>query len=201
MPAAAATTTKGAATRDSIIDRAYQIVRLGGFEGLSIGTIAESVGMSKSGVFAHFGSREDMQLAVLDASAQRFTETVFVPALRERRGLTRLLAIMQRTLDWMANERGGCPMLSAAIEYDDRPGTIRDRVVQYQTRLRSELVRAIRMAIDTGELRADTDADQLAFDFFAIELAVHHDARLFGADGAMAHAGRSLSRLIDACRA
>jgi len=200
MPAAAAT-TKGAATRDSIIDRAYQIVRRDGFEGLSIGTIAESVGMSKSGVFAHFGSREDLQLAVLDASAQRFTETVFVPALRERRGLTRLLAIMQRTLDWMANERGGCPMLSAAIEYDDRPGTIRDRVVHYQTRLRSELVRAIRMAIDTNELRADTDADQLAFDFFAIELAVHHDARLFGADGAMAHAGRSLSRLIDACRA
>jgi len=199
--ATASATTKGAATRDSIIDRAYHIVRMGGFEGLSIGTIAESVGMSKSGVFAHFGSREDLQLAVLDASAQRFTETVFIPALRERRGLTRLLAIMQRTLDWMANERGGCPILSAAIEYDDRPGTIRDRVVQYQTRLRSELARAIRMAIDTGELRTDTDADQLAFDFFAIELAVHHDARLFGADGAMAHAGRSLSRLIDACRA
>jgi AcrR family transcriptional regulator len=199
--ATAAATTKGAATRDSIIDRAYQIVRLGGFEGLSIGSIAESVGMSKSGVFAHFGSREDLQLAVLDASAQRFTETVFIPALRERRGLTRLLAIMRRTLDWMSNERGGCPILSAAIEYDDRPGTIRDRVVHYQTRLRSELVRAIRMAIDTGELRSDTDADQLAFDFFAIELAVHHDARLFGAGGAMAHAERSLARLIDAFRA
>ena len=199
--AVAPATTKGAATRDSIIDRAYQIVRKDGFEGLSIGTIAESVGMSKSGVFAHFGSREDLQLAVLDASAQRFTETVFIPALRERRGLTRLLAIMRRTLDWMANERGGCPMLSAAIEYDDRPGTIRDRVVQYQTRFRNELVRAIRMAIDTGELRAGTDADQLAFDFFAIELAVHHDSRLFGGGGAMTHAERSLARLIDGCRA
>ena len=195
------TTAKGASTRESIIDRAYRIVRTDGFEGLSIGTVASSVGMSKSGVFAHFGSREDLQLAVLDASAQRFTETVFVPALRERRGLTRLLAIMRRTLAWMATEKGGCPILSAAMEYDDHPGAIRDRVIQYQTRLRSELARAVRMAVDSGELASDTDADQLAFDFFAIELAVHHDARLFGVEGAMAHAERSLGRLIGACKA
>jgi AcrR family transcriptional regulator len=199
--ATATATSKGAATRDSIIERAYQIARTDGFEGLSIGAIADSVGMSKSGVFAHFGSREDLQLAVLDASAQRFTETVFVPALRERRGLTRLLAIMRRTLAWMATEKGGCPILSAAMEYDDHPGAIRDRVIQYQTRLRSELARAIRMAVDSGELANDTDADQLAFDFFAIELAVHHDARLFGVEGAMAHAERSLGRLIGACKA
>ena len=82
----AVTASKGAVTRDSIIDRAYWIVRREGFEGLSIGTVATSVGMSKSGVFAHFGSREELQLAVLDAAAQRFTEQVFLPAIRERRG-------------------------------------------------------------------------------------------------------------------
>ena len=149
-----ATTSKGAATRDSIIERAYQIVRREGFEGLSIGTVAESVRMSKSGVFAHFGSREDLQLAVLDAAAQRFTEQVFLPALRERRGLPRLEAIGRRWMKWLRSEQGGCPMVSAAIEYDDRPGVIRDRVIFYQTRLRKELARAIGMAIETRRTAA-----------------------------------------------
>ncbi|HEV7490888.1 MAG TPA: TetR/AcrR family transcriptional regulator [Rhodanobacteraceae bacterium] len=193
-------TTKGAATRDSIIDRAYQIVRKEGFEGLSIGSIADSVGMSKSGVFAHFGSREDLQLSVLDAAAQRFTEHVFLPALRERRGLPRLEAIGRRWMKWLRNEQGGCPMISAAIEYDDRPGAIRDRVIFYQTRLRKELARAIDMAIETGELRTDTDSDQLAFEIFGVELAMHHDSRLFGFDEAIERSERALDRLVASYR-
>jgi AcrR family transcriptional regulator len=196
----AAVTSKGAATRDSIIERAYQIVRKEGFEGLSIGTIADSVGMSKSGVFAHFGSREDLQLAVLDAAAQRFTENVFLPALRERRGLPRLEAIGRRWMKWLRNEQGGCPMVSAAIEYDDRPGAIRERVIFYQTRLRKELARAIGMAIETGELRADTDSAQLAFEIFGVELAMHHDSRLFGFDEAIERSQRALERLIASYR-
>ncbi|HJT99021.1 MAG TPA: TetR/AcrR family transcriptional regulator [Rhodanobacteraceae bacterium] len=196
-----ATSSKGAATRDSIIERAYWIVRKEGFEGLSIGTIASSVGMSKSGVFAHFGSREDLQLAVLDAAAQRFAEQVFVPAIRERRGLPRLEAIGRRWMKWLRSEQGGCPMVSAAIEYDDRPGPIRDRVIHYQTRLRKELARAIGMAVETGELRADTDAEQLAFEIFGVELAMHHDSRLFGFDEALARSERALDRLLASCRA
>ena len=195
-----AATSKGAATRDSIIDRAYQIVRKEGFEGLSIGSIADSVGMSKSGVFAHFGSREDLQLSVLDAAAQRFTEHVFLPALRERRGLPRLEAIGRRWMKWLRNEQGGCPMISAAIEYDDRPGAIRDRVIFYQTRLRKELARAIDMAIETGELRTDTDSAQLAFEIFGVELAMHHDSRLFGFDEAIERSERALDRLIASYR-
>lgn len=192
----AATSTKGAATRDSIIERAYHIVRMEGFEGLSIGSVAASVSMSKSGVFAHFGSREDLQLAVLDAAAQRFTEQVFVPAIRERRGLPRLEAIGRRWMKWLRSEQGGCPMVSAAIEYDDRPGAIRDRVIFYQTRLRKELARAIDMAIESGELRADTDPAQLAFEIFGVELAMHHDSRLFGFDDAIQRSERALERLI-----
>ena len=192
----AATSSKGAATRDSIIERAYHIVRMEGFEGLSIGSVAASVSMSKSGVFAHFGSREDLQLAVLDAAAQRFTEQVFVPAIRERRGLPRLEAIGRRWMKWLRSEQGGCPMVSAAIEYDDRPGAIRDRVIFYQTRLRKELARAIDMAIESGELRADTDPAQLAFEIFGVELAMHHDSRLFGFDDAIQRSERALERLI-----
>ena len=198
---AAATTSKGAATRDSIIERAVSIVRKEGFEGLSIGTIAESVGMSKSGVFAHFGSREDLQLAVLDAAAQRFTEQVFLPAIREKRGLPRLLAIGQRWMKWLRSEQGGCPMVSAAIEYDDRPGAIRDRVIFYQTKLRKELSRAIALAVETKELRADTEPEQLAFEIFGVELALHHDSRLFSFDEAIARSERALERLVDSYRA
>ena len=194
------TTAKGASTRESIIDRAYRIVRTDGFEGLSIGTVASSVGMSKSGVFAHFGSREDLQLAVLDAAAQRFTEQVFLPAIRERRGLPRLEAIARRWMKWLRSEQGGCPMVSAAIEYDDRPGAIRDRVILYQTRLRKELARAIGMAIESGELHADTDPEQLAFEIFGIELAMHHDSRLFGSDEAIVRSERALDRLISSYR-
>lgn len=197
----AATTSKGAATRDSIIERAVRIVRKEGFEGLSIGTIAESVGMSKSGVFAHFGSREDLQLAVLDAAAQRFTEQVFLPAIREKRGLTRLLAIGHRWMKWLRSEQGGCPMVSAAIEYDDRPGAIRERVIFYQTKLRKELARAIVMAIETKELRSDTEPEQLAFEIFGVELAMHHDSRLFGFDDAITRSERALDRLIASYRA
>ena len=193
--------SKGAATRETIIDRALDIVRSDGFEGLSIGGIATAANMSKSGVFAHFGSREDLQLAVLDAAAQRFTEQVFLPALRERRGLPRLQAIAQRWMKWLRSEQGGCPMVSAAIEYDDRPGPIRDRVVQYQTRLRKELARAIGMAVETGELRADTEPDQLAFEMFGIELALHHDSRLFGFDETIERSERAFERLITSYRA
>jgi AcrR family transcriptional regulator len=154
--------------------------------------------MSKSGVFAHFGSREDLQLAVLDAAAQRFTDNVFMPAMREKRGLPRLRAIMRHWVIWMRNE--GCPMVAAAVEYDDRPGAIRDRVVDYQSRLRRELARAVQMAIDTGELKSDCDPEQLAFEIFAVELALHHDSRLFKRNDSMVRAERSMQRLLDSYR-
>ena len=197
----AVATNKGAATREAVIDRALAIARTEGFEGLTIGGIATAVGMSKSGVFAHFGSREDLQLAVLDAAAQGFTDSVFMPAIREKRGLPRLRAIMRNWVSWLRSAGGGCPMVSAAIEYDDRPGPIRDRVVEYQTKLRRELARAVTMAIDAGEMKPDCDADQLAFEIFAIELALHHDSRLFKESDALARAEKSMQRLLDSYRA
>ncbi len=189
---------KGAATRESVVERALSIARIDGFEGLTIGNIALAVGMSKSGVFAHFGSREDLQLAVLDAAAQTFIDNVFTPAIREKRGLPRLRAITRHWVSWMLSE--GCPMVSAAIEYDDRPGPIRDRVVEYQLRLRRELARAVRMTIDSGEFKTDCDPEQVAFEIFAIELALHHDSRLFKRNTAMVRAERAMQRLLDSYR-
>lgn len=191
------TVTKGAATRDAIIDRAYGIACSTGLEGLSIGPLAQAVGMSKSGVFAHFGSREDLQLAVLYSAGERFTNHVLLPALKHRRGLPRLRAIVEAWFDWVRHtHEGGCLYLAAVSEYDDRPGPIRDRLIEFEIRWRNELARAIQYAIDAGELLAETDAQQLAFEVYGLALIVHHDAGLFGYEAAQSRGKRAYERLI-----
>ncbi len=172
-------TPKGSATRDAIVDRAYEIARFSGVEGLSIGPLAQAVGMSKSGVFAHFGSREDLQLAVIESAAARFAEGVLVPALSKERGLPRLRAIMDNWFDWIRSNAGGCVLMGAVSEYDDRPGLLRDQVLLNEQRWRDMLRRAIQLSIDCGHLRAG-DTRQYAFELYALPLAVHHEAGLFG---------------------
>jgi len=188
-------TPKGAATRDSIVDRAYDIARASGVEGLSIGPLATAVGMSKSGVFAHFGSREDLQLAVLEAAAQRFGNAVLMPALALPRGLPRVRAIMQNWFEWVRGTTGGCVLLASVSEYDDRPGALRDQVLHNERRWRNELQRAVQLAIDAGHLVAG-DADQYVFELYAIPLAVHHEAGLFGYEAARRHGDAAVERWI-----
>ena len=185
---------KRAATREMILDRAYAMACNDGLEGLSIGTLAQAADMSKSGVFAHFGSREDLQLAVLDAVAEDFSQQVLAQAFHQPRGVKRLRAILSGWMDW--THGAGCPMIAAVIEYDDRPGTIRDRVVHWQWSLREALTRAAQLAIETGELRDDTDPAQFAFEMFGIVLVLHHDTRLFGGTDAIVRATRAFDRLI-----
>ena len=187
------TTTKGAATREAIIDRAYEIARFSGVEGLSIGPLAGAVGMSKSGVFAHFGSREDLQLAVIESAATRFGEAVFLPALSQPRGLPRLGALMHNWFEWVRGNSGGCVLLGSVTEYDDRPGPLRDQVLRNEQRWRDLLRRAIQLAIECGHLRAG-DTDQYAFELYAFPLAVHHEAGLFGYEQARRHGEAAVER-------
>ncbi len=195
----ARTVTKGAATRELILDRAYNVACRAGLEGLSIGGLASEVAMSKSGVFAHFGSREDLQLAVLDSAGRRFLEHVMVPALRAPRGIARLRALMDRWFDWARHrDDGGCIFLAAANEYDDRPGPLRERVIAQLDQWRTELGRAATLAIGTGELAPSTDVEQLAFELYALALVVHHDAGLRGFDVAYQRGMQAFERLIRA---
>lgn len=189
--------SKGAATREAIIDRAYEMARTGGLEGLSIGPLAQAVGMSKSGVFAHFGSREDLQLAVLESAATRFGEFVLVAALSQPRGLPRLRAIMRNWFEWGRLETGGCVLVASVSEYDDRPGPLRETVLRNERRWRTELQRAAQLAIDCGHLRAG-DTDQYAFELYAIPLAMLHEAGLFGYERARRHGDAALERWIAA---
>ena len=198
MPALSAT-SKGAATRDAILDHAYAIACSAGLEGLSIGALAHAVGMSKSGVFAHFGSREDLQLAVLETAAQRFVSHVFQPAVRRPRGLARLRAVIEQWFDWVRHEDdGGCLFLAAVSEYDDRPGPQRDLLRQKARQWRQALAKAVSLAIEEGELRPDIDVEQLVFEIYALPLLVHHDAGLYGYEAARSRGIRAFERLIEA---
>jgi AcrR family transcriptional regulator len=186
---------KRATTRETILDHAYALARFEGLEGLSIGTLATNVGMSKSGVFAHFGSREELQLAVLDTGRQRFVSQVLLPALKQPRGLPRLRAIVANWFEWSREHQSGCVLLSAASEYDGRDGALHDGVVQQQAGWRDELQKAIAQAVELGHLRRDTDVAQLAFEIYALMLGLHHDAGLFGFDEAGRLARAAFERL------
>jgi AcrR family transcriptional regulator len=190
-----ATPRKRTVTRELILDHAYALARHEGLEGLSIGNLATDVGMSKSGVFAHFGSREELQLAVLDSGARRFAERVLLPALAAPRGLPRLRAIVARWFEWAEEFQSGCVLLSAASEYDGRDGALHDGVVRQQAGWREELQKAVKLAVAEGHLRADTDAAQLAFEIYALMLGLHHDAGLFGFDEASRRTAAAFERL------
>jgi AcrR family transcriptional regulator len=189
-------TGKRAATRGMILEQAYAMACSDGLEGLSIGTLAQAVEMSKSGVFAHFGSREDLQLAVLELGAHRFMAKVLLPALKHPRGLPRLRAVVAKWCDWAYTYQRGCVLLSAASEYDGRDGTLHDGVVRQQAGWRDELQRSIELAMKEGHLRADTDPAQLAFEIYALMLGLHHDAGLFGFEEARRRTDAAVERLF-----
>ena len=190
--------SKGDLTRDRLIAAGTLLARVDGLDGLTIGRLASAAKMSKSGVFAHFGSREDLQICILDKAAEAFIDRVFRPALRERRGLPRYRAIVANWLDFIRRmgDDGGCVLMAAAAEFDDRPGPMHDCVQDRQRRLRGDLQRCVQMAIEAGDLRSDADPAQITFETYALVLGTHHDLRLFGTDEVAARAEHAFNALI-----
>ena len=188
---------KGEQTRSAILAAALDLAATHGLEGLTIGMLADRMDMSKSGVFAHFGSREVLQQEVLREYEQRFVAEVLLPALEVPRGLQRLRAILMRWLERTALEaQHGCIWISGAVEYDDRPGPVRDHLVAMVRAWQRELSRAIDQAKNTGELACDLDVDDLVFEIHGIVLALHHDARLLHSPDASRRAANALERLL-----
>ena len=195
--AAARPLLKGRQTRAAILDAALPLAAHAGLEGLSIGALAEVTGMSKSGVFAHYGSREELQISVVREYHARFEEEIFRPALAAERGLPRLCAMVDLWLKRVSVEIDrGCIYISGAVEFDDRPGPVRDALLAMVRDWQTALSRAIGMAIGQGHLRADTDADQLLFEIHGLILALHHDARFLRNPGSVERARRGFERLI-----
>jgi AcrR family transcriptional regulator len=189
---------KGRQTRAAILDAALALASHIGLEGLSIGALAEVTGMSKSGVFAHFGSREELQISVIREYHAKFEEEVFRPALDAPRGLPRLQALFERWLKRVSVEvDSGCIYISGAVEFDDRPGSVRDALVTMVQTWQQALERAIRSAVNEGHLRADTDAEQVLFEIHGLILAIHHDTRFLRHAGAEERARAAFNRLIE----
>lgn len=171
--------TKGITTKESILKAAFDFAGQFGFEALSIGKLAQSVGLSKSGLFGHIQSKEKLQCMVLDFAAQKYTRAVVKPALSEPRGLPRLQALTRNWMRWVDDEIvGGCPILAAAIEFDDRPGVVLDRVrFWYQGKI-DFLVGACELAVKEGHFKADTDCESVARELYSLMMGYHLFSRL-----------------------
>ena len=173
-----------------------------GIEGITLGTLADSLDLSKSGLFAHFKSREALQIAVIENAAEHFREVVVVPALRAPRGEPRVRALFEHWLGWGCAKAlpGGCVFVSAAVELDDRPGPVRDVLVQTQKDWLGLLAQAARTAVEEGHFRRDLDADQFAFELYAIVLGNHHLSRLFRDPKARIRTHEAFERLIESAK-
>jgi AcrR family transcriptional regulator len=188
---------KGQQTRATILEAALSLAAHAGLEGLSIGALADITKMSKSGVFAHFGSREELQISVIREYHTKFEEEVFRPAVREPRGLPRLHALFANWVTRVSHElESGCIYISGAVEFDDRPGPVRDALVAMVQAWHNALETSIRMAIDEGHLRGATEPAQLLFEIHGLILALHHDARFLRTPGAVDRARIAFDRII-----
>ncbi|MDO5086905.1 MAG: helix-turn-helix domain-containing protein [Comamonadaceae bacterium] len=188
---------KGQQTKAAIVDAALRMAAQVGLEGLSIGALAEAMGMSKSGVFAHFGSREELQISVVRAYFARFEAEVFTPAMAEPRGLPRLRALFERWMRYTSAELdSGCIFISGAVEFDDRPGPVRDALCAAVSTWLQAMERAAAQAREAGHLAADADARQITFEIHALILALHYDARFLRRSGSTARAVRGFDNIL-----
>lgn len=185
-----------------ILDTALAMATEVGLEGLSIGALAKATEMSKSGLFAHFDSKEALQLQILDHAAEHFVETVMRPALAAPRGEPRIRAFFENWYAWSQSPHlpGGCLFVAAATELDDRPGPVRDHLAAIQRRWLDALAKAARIAVEAGQFRADLDPEQFAFDAYAVILGYYHFKRLLRVDNARARASRSFEALLARAR-
>lgn len=190
--------SKGAATSNRILNHAVDMSSQLGLEGLTIGELAKRIRMSKSGLYAHFDSKEALQCEVLNTAARRFVEVVVRPMLAADRGLPRIETLYSQWLRWTAEEfRGGCLFMAAAMEFDDRPGPVRERLLQHQRDMLETIARAARIAIEEGHFHSDLDDEQFAYDFWGLLMAYHNFARLLNCPKARQRADKAFAQLIE----
>jgi len=168
-----------------------------GLEGLSLGSLARETDLSKSGLFAHFASKEDLQLQVLATAGSRFIDAVVAPALREHRGEPRVRALFENWLTWEQGRiPGGCPFVAATHELDDRPGPLREALVSTQRDWIDTLTTACRIAVEEGHFHSDLEPEQLAYDIYAVFLAFHLYHRLLRDPDAVRRANTGFEQLL-----
>jgi AcrR family transcriptional regulator len=188
---------KGQQTKLAIIDAALGLAAQIGLEGLSIGVLAEVTGMSKSGVFAHFGSREELQISVIREYFARFEQEIFYPALEQSRGLPRLQALFSNWMKRVTVEiQSGCIFISGAVDFDDRPGPVRDALASSVKIWLAAVQRAVVQAKEEGQLAADADERQICFEIHGLILAVHYEARFLKTPGSIERANKAFEQIL-----
>ncbi|HTV20295.1 MAG TPA: TetR/AcrR family transcriptional regulator [Polyangiaceae bacterium] len=180
------------------MQRALELTTSVGFEALSIGDLASDLGLSKSGLFAHFGSKEQLQLDVLDAAAESFKSAVFDPVPRTSPGDARVVALFENVLKWIQSREmpGGCVFMAGAFEWDDAQGPVRQRLVEWHEKFKAGIVRSVSVAIEQQLFRADLDAELFAHELHGILLEYHLEARLMRNKKAQVFARRAFQRIL-----
>ena len=195
------TLPKGRRTREAVLARGVELACRVGLGGLTIGGLADEVGMSKSGMYAHFGSKVALQLAVLDAAAEDFATTVVLPALRAPRGETRVRALADGWIRCGIERRpGGCLFVKASTELDEQDGPVRDRLRDQHRQLAESIARVVAGGVTEGQFHPDTDTAQFATDLHGVMLALYHGHRLLEDADAERHARTAVDRLLAAAR-
>ncbi|MCO4795524.1 MAG: TetR/AcrR family transcriptional regulator [Bacteriovoracaceae bacterium] len=178
--------SRGAETKEMILKAALDFTSRWGLESLSIGELAKKVGMSKSGLFGHFNSKEKLQTMVLDYASTNFVNEVLLPAFKSPRGIPRIEATVENWYAWMDKQHtGGCPFAAAAFEYDDRPGAVQDHLRKYLDEMINSFVRSAEIAVEVGHFKKDTDCKEFAFRFYSYLLGLHLYDRLLKEDQAL----------------
>jgi AcrR family transcriptional regulator len=190
--------TKGASTRDAILAHAVALASEVGLAAVTLGTLAERAQMSKSGLFAHFASKESLQVAVIDEAAARFVDQVVAPALRHKRGEPRVRALLENWKRWANADfmPGGCVFVASIADLDDKPGPVRDRLAETQRDWLETLTTAIRIAVQERHFRADLDAAQLAYELLTAAYGAHLMERLLHDRSAETRMGAAVERLL-----
>ncbi|WP_406623184.1 TetR/AcrR family transcriptional regulator [Acidovorax sp. SDU_ACID1] len=188
---------KGQQTKAAIVDAALGLATHIGLEGLSIGALADVTGMSKSGVFAHFGSREELQISVVREYHARFEQEVFYPAMSAPRGVARLRAMFA---NWMQRTSieidSGCIYISGAVEFDDRAGPVRDALAGSVLTWHAAMKRAIQQCKECGEIQPDVNEDQMLFEIHGLILALHYEARFLRTPGSIDRANAGFDNIL-----
>ena len=194
--------SKGEITRQQILDHAVALASRVGLGGMTIGSLADDLNLSKSGLYAHFQSKEALQIKTLDAGAEKFVDTVIRPSLKAPRGEPRLKALFDNWSRWpeLSSLQGGCLFVQVAAEFDDLPGPVRDRLVQLQRDWFDILINAARTAVSEGHFRADVDAEQFAYELYGVMLMYHHSARLLSDPKAGERAKTAFDALLESRR-
>ena len=188
---------KGKDTKNIILDAGIDLASQYGLECVSIGVLSKAIHMSKSGLFAHFHSKENLQLAILDHAAGIFVEKVLIPTVKTQAGIPRIRSLVKNWVSWSSTISGGCIFVTASTDFSDRPGKVRDLLLAQQEQWIGSIRRTALSAIKVGDFREDINCEQFAFDLYSLLLGYHLYYRLLNDTDTLNHLEVALVRLLD----